>query len=208
MKTKALIFSIATNFIIVLTLYSQESYPLKKHEINFGYINLLDLNQNQNIGLGYKYYLKKGAIRASCNFYSIEAKNNLYVFIKEQIDGNNIKIGYEFHNNSKKLQFFYGFDILHTKTSKQANNDYVFRLNKKPYFRTEILTLRLGGSPFIGFKFFINKKFSISFEANSNILLQESKIYYIDDIFPKDLRTSKTSIGIIPNSLITINFHL
>ena len=206
MRTKPIIIIIIINLIIVFTSFSQESDTLKKHEINLGYFNLLDLNQNHNFGIGYKFNLKKGAIRASFNLYLIEVKDNF--FIMEPVYGKNIKLGYEFHNNLKKLQLFYGFEVILTKTFEQVDFNSLFTVHSEPYLRTEIQTLRLGTSPFVGLKFLTNKKISFSFETNMSILLQKTKIYYIEDIFSRDLRTSKTSIGIIPYSIITINFHL
>ncbi len=204
MKVKAIIISIVTSLLFVITINAQESYTDKKHEINLGFFNIFNLTESPGLGIGYKYHLKKGAIRlnSSFNISNTDYESNNYL---STISYNKYKIktGYELHQNINKFQFFYGSDISYNAENEKTENssDYFIEEKTKGY----------GVSPFVGLKFFINQRVSISSETNVSILFSESKqkITIINSSTQTiENSTSQTEIGLIPFGLITINFHL
>lgn len=181
--------------------------------------NYPDFSNSPAVGIGYKHHFSKGAIRV---------KGSLSIFTRtyrpdEDNDDNNVSLasyyervsaGYEFHQNWGRTQVFFGIDgtlAFQTLVSKQNRNQY-----NDPYYEGDKVehknvssTISYGVMPFIGFRYYISPKFSISTEYH---LLMEGFVSANkleidgekDDNIPKTTGF-RTKFG--PKGQITFSYH-
>jgi hypothetical protein len=190
---------------IFINLNAQESYSDKKHELNLGYFNLFRFDDPTNIGIGYKFNFNEKAIRISSDF---AFKNNDINLLEYEYFKYNIRMGFEFEENINKFQYFYGSDLLfgHTKHMEYANNIYAF------YVRMKNIN-EYGVCPFVGLKFFINKRISISTETNVRFSITKYRYDYYNysdnnKINIDEFLGTATIISLSPIGILTLNIHL
>jgi len=190
---KRIILSIVTLFIITTSFAQNDvKYFEKKNELNIQvndifqrndiysvfdyysdldhtYMYISDYGNSPSVGIGYKRHFDKGAIRVSGSMYlsSRTYKNDeddknddeSFAFYYERVAA-----GYEYHQNWGKTQVFFGIDGtigFQTTIEKEKYNIY-----EKDYgdIKSTYSTFSFGIRPFIGFKYMITPKFSVSTE--------------------------------------------
>ena len=94
---------------------SKESvdYSLKNNELNIGYFSAFELSAINELGIGYKVSWMSGALRLGTGFNLNTAfrDGEDYQF-DEKAFGFSPRIGYEFHQQFKRLRLYYGADVL------------------------------------------------------------------------------------------------
>jgi len=217
-------------------IYAQEeiNYYEKKNELNVqiddvfarsDYFNLLvyaDYYDNMggflqnmsgtSIGIGYKFYLKNGAIRAKAkmgttsNSYTPSGTNkSSYKYLHHS---ETFSAGYEFHKKFDRILIFSGVDVSLSYfglkyDSKIYNGDGSYKDLESKY-----AGVSYGIKPFLGFKYYILPQFSVSTEYY--FLFERYINREIYDVKNEDDTTSenigfKTSFG--PQGQITFSFH-
>lgn len=195
--------------IILLGIFSfqfanaQDSLNLmnKKNEINIGYLNVISLSSTDNFGIGYKYKIGDGALRfrLGLNFSNQENKTqtNTSTYKTKYFTP---KIGYEFKLNYKRSVVFYGIDLC----ASYSANEYKYTNN----YYTSNTGKGIGLSPFIGFKYFINKNISLSTETSFDFLYTETIIESGGNGVSLSKNKEKTMSGhLSPLGIFSINFH-
>lgn len=178
----------------------------KRNEFNIGYLNILSLGTTNTFGVGYKIKIKNSALRIRCSFNYIK---NIQTSSTQSSTYNSIgiipEIGYEFRLNFKRSMVFYGLDLCGTYKKNLNNNSsstYSYKEEEKGY----------GISPFIGYKYFINKNISISTETSFDFLYKNAKR---ESTYNNNNSSSSTSINtnqtlyanLSPLGIFSINIH-
>jgi|SRR3972149_2961107 len=184
--------------------HAQDSiiFPVKKSEINIGYLNILSLGSTHDFGVGYKLKIGNGALRARSDFNYSNSTNKSSNDTSENVSKSFFpRIGYEFRLNYKRSVVFYGLDIcasFNHSEENSSNNNYL-------YSNT---TNGIGLSPFIGFKYFINKNISISTETSFDFLYTKTnyKNSYNGVTSYENNRETITA-RLSPLGIFSINFH-
>ncbi len=200
---KKILFVVLGIFIFQL-INAQDtiSYTTKKHEINIGYFNMFNLNAYYNtVGIGFKCSGKKVALRIGTGF---NYYNSNY---KSTSNTNNRKdllitpmIGIEFKQSYKRINVFYGSDVRGIIQQEISNSSSSSNSEQSEY--------GMGLSPFIGIKYFINKRISISTETSFNILYSKQIYKFTSPNSPFYESNSKTlSANLSPLGIFSINFH-
>ncbi len=176
---KQLIIAIAT-LAITTTLFSQsteEPFTSKKNELNVGFVNVFNLSGSQRVGIGYKRYIKKGALRIS-SINSLTFSNRRKPGHSES---NSLRlqpsIGYEWHKYYGRFYAFYGFDLIGTYGKSTTHNQSNFSTNSLKDISQEY---ELGAAPLVGLRFFINDFISASTETRLNFVYRETASFRID----------------------------
>jgi hypothetical protein len=184
-------------------------YSNKKNEINIGYFNLFELNSINNFGIGYKCVMGNGAFRIGTSFYYNYSDRSDNSYNNYQSTQKSItifpRIGYEFRQNYNRIIVYYGFDLCGSIGEYMNKNYYSGTYNSK-----EVITNSgIGLSPFIGVKFFINKRISISTETSFNFMYscEKSKSSTIYDTHVNETDTRSIIAKLSPLGIVSINFH-
>jgi hypothetical protein len=198
------------------TLYYLEyDYDYVYYNYYLGY----PMNTQPAIGIGYKHHFNKGAIRLKASL-SIMTRN--YENDQEDDDDNvfigvyneRVAAGYEFHQNWGRTQVFYGIDgVLGFQTS--VNKQQIRYTNEYGYLEESIdskyvsATISYGIQPFLGFRYMISPRFSVSTEYH---LLMETfvsksrvEIEGRDDEESGKTRGLNTKFG--PKGQLTFSYH-
>lgn len=143
--------------------------------IYYSYYAFSPFIQQPSIGFGYKRHLKNSAIRVkiSMSTYARTHENDVddanddakFAFHQETFSA-----GYELHSNIGRTQVFYGMDV---RVSFNFSSTYQKISTYDGYSETlkdassKITGLSYGVMPFLGFKYFISPKFSVSTEYHA-----------------------------------------
>lgn len=167
----------------------------------------LHLNSNTpEIALGYKYNFKNFGIRFRSYFHSDD--NTVFlVGIRKNYSEYEIKLalGIEMKTNFKRSQVFYGVEFpFNNFESYYEYGEYLIDLH---YMHQYVHVMRYGVNPFIGYKFYISKIFSISTEMRILISKYDSKIntYEGFQYYSENNKGSQVFFG--PLGQISFNFH-
>ncbi len=205
---KQLLIIIAA-FAFILPVHSQgaESFTDKKNELNFGFFNAFELNNFSDLGIGYKRMAKNGAWRFGTGFgFSTSNSDNDNGAIQTHYYYSiSPRIGYEWHQNFKRLQLQYGTDLVTDffKSTLEDTNESI------DYYRfQERIATNYSIRPFLGLKVFVTKSISISTETYLDI-------GYAKETFEENLnsptnttRTEKGAYAVLgPLGVFSINFH-
>jgi hypothetical protein len=176
------------------------SFNPKRNELNIGYFDAFNLRYVHDLGIGYKYPLRTGAIRigaairynysAANNSKSPDATNKLLVIRP--------RLGYEFRQNYNRFVVFYGIDF----SGYTSKNISIYEFS-----RYESRVRGLGISPFTGLKYFINGKISVSTEINFDFMYQKSEDTYSDGISVEVRTYKKINVELSPLGILSINYH-
>lgn len=234
MKKNQLLLLVALVLFGITSLKAQEevNYLEKKNEINVqvdnifsgsdlnslfyyndeGFTSYVNFQSNKpTVGIGYKHHSSKGAFRVKINFGTY-AQN----FAKEEDDDDvntfalhqeNFSAGYEFHSNLGKTQIFYGIDGtlgFQLAISTYTNNSYGVS-----HERTDkSATIAYGIKPFLGFKYFISPKFSVSSEYHLRMERSVGKnTYNVDEEDEQVTKSSTFYTKFGPMGQLTFSFH-
>ncbi|MGL4631333.1 MAG: hypothetical protein ACRCVT_09020 [Leadbetterella sp.] len=114
------------------------------------------------------------------------------------------RVGYEFHDDFKKFQLIYGMDIRHAYSLYKQERSSVFAGED-----SQVIDERksLGLSPFIGLRYRINKRISITTETSFEFLYNRSlnKTRYSDD---QDIQTTLKGFSTRMNPLGIFSFNI
>jgi hypothetical protein len=240
MKNKHLLLS--TLFFLSLLLNAQENQSSNfksNHELSIIVDNVFAKNNFENIwytndygdvigyypskegvtpeiGLGYKFHLPGSAIRfkISGTYNNSEDKDDDYGYKNELTYlSSKIALGYEFHKNMQKTQFFYGLDVnmnFSELKSKYTRDSYIYNYENTYTSETTTNYTAYGVSPLFGIKFYLNPSLSLSTELRYNVLFyKEEGIYKRSTSDEKDkdkTKGFKTDFG--PLGQISFNIHL
>lgn len=202
-------------------------YPIYTYDV-YGYpyyYYYYDAYKSPLYGVGYRYHFGKSAIRAGFDFM-IKNSDSKYerdygYYSPTRYDRESkalsykIRVGYEFHEDFKKTQLFFGLDVF-------IRSDEI--KNKSEYFDTDTLVrtykntntyISYGISPMIGIKYHFNDMLSLSIETTFNFYLYESIYNYESTYTDPYYNTYKTTerekgarFDISPLGLISLNIHL
>lgn len=227
----SLIFNIASSQNKKLTSFSD-----KKHQISFGIDNLFAKNKtvyyqtwfgsNRRIvpnfeeyrnnfaeipqfWLGYKLNFRTGAVRLKV----------LAKYLKEEEtreDNYNIKyegyifgvyLGYEFHKDYNKVQFFYGFDFFANQIEEinESTNNTIYPTYT---YKTENHKIGIGVCPLIGVKYYITPFLSLSTEYRLQVESYSGyeKSTYNGTLNKNNFNGFSTHLGSLGQ--LSINIHL
>ncbi len=214
-KTITILISIFLSF----NLFAQTDFDelnSKKNQINIGYFNILNFSDGNDLGLGYKRTFKKSALRIASSFLHYKSTNDEDINFDDSDDeefsymnsSTKIKprIGYEFHTNTKRVQIFYGFDIIgliENHSYKRVNVRY-----PEQNIKNSNKAFGIGLSPAIGIKFQISKTFSISTETNFDVMysMNESKRTNSEG-YERISKSNSTSVKLNPIGIVSFNIH-
>lgn len=190
---------------------AQYTYPFYlnsvKNNMYLPYIypesNLPNTENYKLFGISYKYNIfnNSAALRFQTffNYNSNKDKTKNSVYSTNSNDYHDVReklsIGYEWHKNFKRTQFYYGIDFsyVYSKTknvSKSSNKQQYYPNNQDTAFTwitvvynntTDDRINRYGINPLFGLKFFITSNLSISTEAQ-----------FVFDIYHKKLVQDNT----------------
>ncbi len=171
------------------------------------------------IGIGYKHHFSKSAIRlkGSLSIFTRNFENNKDndsddVFIG--IYNERVSAGYELHQNWGRTQIFFGLDAvigLQTNVSKQKmiTTDYNGNTIQELDGKYIAANFSYGLQPFLGFKYMINPKFSVSTEYH--ILMERFVSNSKVKIEGRDDEEGSKTIGFTtqfgPKGQITFSYH-
>jgi hypothetical protein len=236
---KPFIVSIAAIFILTASFAQDEvNYFEKKNELNvqlddifvkhdwfttaayldadYPYYYYYDMFfiHNTSVGLGYKRHFEKGAFRAkiSISTFSEKLENDKDDENDDERYGmhqESFSAGYEFHSNFGRTQIFFGLDgQLKLSFSSQ---EYKYREYNSGFvshkYKSSVVSYGL--KPFMGFKYFISPKFSVSTEYH--ILLEsyntktKTEIEGQDTVERNPNKGFRTVFG--PRGQLTFSFH-
>lgn len=181
-------------------------YSARKNEVNLGFFNVFDLYATPDFGVGYKISGERGAFRLGSSFrlnrYERDGEDYQLMDKSFRISP---RIGYEFHQDFKRLRLYYGADVV--TSFYKAVNEQTFPVID-PY-ETEIYTIRsneYGLSPVLGLNVFLSKSVSLSTETHLNVLFSKSVIED-DDSSPNTTTSRGMNVGLSPLGIVSINFH-
>ncbi len=189
------------------------------YDYDYEYMYLMPmLNYGPTIGVGYKHHFSKGAVRLKVNvgtnmqkLMSKDAYDEYQDDIKYFSHRERFSAGYEFHSNFKRTQVFFGLDAVITLEAvgtETYRNEYYYVKSGYTIENTQG-TFSYGVKPFLGFKYFISPKFSVSSEYH--VLLEGfvSKNKYKDG--SNDSETESKITGFEskfgPAGQLTFSFH-
>jgi len=219
MMKKLLFVIVSLSFITSAKSQDSLAYTSKKHELNIGYFNAFNLTSGNDFGVGYKYTFRNGALRIGTTFSFSNDKTTDDGQSMSENETKNLsikpRIGYEFHQNYKRIMVYYGADFITYIEDYHSNYTYNNSNNDTYYSRKYTTTTSgFGISPLLGLKYFINKKISISTETSFNFAYKksENKYDYFDDgsSTPSSSDSSERksySANLSPLGIISINFH-
>lgn len=211
---KIILLSVAL-FMISFNINAQESdnVKVKPNELSFGFYNVFQLTGTNRIGIIYKRSFSKGALRIGSSFsvsnstsenedqYSRDSKSNYFA----------PRLGYEFHQNIKNWLLFYGADLQYSYSYNSQKTDYIgnsYMNSSESTYKSN----RIGLRPFVGVKYKINNKFSITTETGILASYNTSENTEIQsfEINPDEENTTKStgfSALLEPLGLVSLNFH-
>ncbi len=177
-----------------------------------GLANYVNFQSNKPaIGVGYKYHSSIGAFRVKISF-------GTYVqnFAKEEDDDDvnkfalhqeNFSAGYEFHSNIGRTQIFYGIDgTLGLQFAISTTTDNSYEVSHERTDKTA--TIAYGIKPFLGFKYFISPKFSVSSEYHLRMERSVGKnTYNVDEENERVTKSSTFYTKFGPMGQLTFSFH-
>lgn len=178
-----------------------------------------DMTNSPSVGIGYKHHFAKGAIRVKG---SLSIYGRTYKPDEDDEDSKvrfasyyeRISAGYEFQQNWGRTQIFFGIDAtlaFQTLITEENRTYYV-----DPYEEYQVVdyksisaTISYGAMPFLGFRYYISPKFSLSTEYHLLIegFTSKSKVEIDgeeDDNIPKTTGF-RTKFG--PKGQITFSYH-
>jgi hypothetical protein len=201
--------------LISFGINAQESdnVKVKPNELSFGFYNVFQLEGGNRIGIMYKRSFSKGALRIGSSFgvssstsenedqYSQESKSHYFA----------PRLGYEFHQNIKNWQLFYGADLQYSYSYAHQKTDYI---NNSYQDNREITHKKnsIGVRPFVGVKYQINNWFSVTTETGLLAAYKTSKMTELQryESSPDEKNITKTtgfSALLEPLGLVSLNFH-
>ena len=200
--------------LISVSLKAQESdyVKVKPNELSFGFYNVFQLNNSNNIGLLYKRTIKNGAIRIGSSFYTSKNKteDEKNDFMSENLHYSlSPSIGYEFHSNIKRWQVFYGVDLTFSYSYRNTETKY-------SDFQTIEQTVKnnnYGTRPLVGVKYRINTWLSVATETGLAVTYHTSntidKGHYSNPASDYEHKINRTgfSADLEPLGVVSVNFQ-
>jgi hypothetical protein len=208
--------SLTINAQIKNECFTFRSPKCGEHEIGINLFSIQDfrrgrIDRNPSAQLGYpsgllyKLHCKENALRIGLDYnyrkYNVEITGPMYYSIDKGYSSKMaFRIGYERNFGLSKLQPFIGGDLVLSFDQRNGISggygDIVFWYTEKSYNRT---IGKIGASPLVGLKYFLNEQFSISLEMNVNIS------YYRQD--NNGYRQEGLDVTFNPIRLLSINYH-
>ena len=200
--------------LISVSLKAQESdyVKVKPNELSFGFYNVFQLNNSNNIGLLYKRTIKNGAIRVGSSFFTSTNKteNDMNDYMSENFHYSlSPSIGYEFHSNIKKWQVFYGVDLTYSYSYRKTETNYSDSETREQTAKSN----SYGPRPFFGVKYQINPWLSVTTETGLSAKYSTSstidKVCYENSASDYEYKSSSTgfSAALEPLGKVSINFQ-
>lgn len=194
------IFS-GTNFYSMLYVYDYDDL-----------ITINSITNTKTIGIGYKYHNQKGAFRMKLSFGTFaqafsheEDDENIdkYAYHQEMLSA-----GYEFHSNLGRTQIFFGVDGTFGIQMSKVTSYYDYTLKESNEMISKSASISYGIRPFLGFKYFISPKFSVSSEYHIHMERTTGKnTYSIDQGNERETVYSSLSTKFGPMGQLTFSFH-
>ena len=185
---------------------------------NWGYINSY---YSATYGFGYKYHIKRYALRAGVDFNNTSNNNNATTVnysnttINVNINsftGESIRIGAQYEKKYNKMAFYAGLDLA---TQMASTNYTVSNTNNSNSNETGTVKIsKYSVIPFMGIEFKINKMFSITTETSFRISSYKVNANYSGHNLNNSGDYSGTYTGtgnesrIYPIGLFSFNIHL
>jgi hypothetical protein len=200
---------IITVFGFILPVHSQgaESFTDKKNELNIGFFNAFELNNFSDLGIGYKRMAKNGAWRfgTGLGLSTSNSENDNGAIQTNDYYNISPRVGYEWHQNFKRLQLQYGTDLVTDffKSTLEDTNESI------DYYRfQERIATKYSIRPFLGLKVFVTKSISLSTETYLDIGYSKETFEENYNTPTNTTRTEKgASVVLGPLGVFSINFH-
>lgn len=191
--------------------------PANYYYDELNYMALFAVPAGPTIAVGYKRHFEKGAFRGKLGFgtygrvYQNEEENgsDYKDDLKYASHQENIAIGYEWHSNFGRTQIFFGIDGYFAMNIAKTTEYDIEGNNTNYYIETKQQTVSFGAKPFIGFKFYISPKFSVSSEYH--LLVQnyttKNTEYYSKTSEESSYRNAGVQAKFGPMGQLTFSFH-
>ncbi len=196
-------------------IYMDYDYDYIYYNYYFGY----PTNNQPAIGIGYKHHFSTGAVRVkgslsimTRNFENSADDEDDDVFLGMYHE--RFSAGYEFHQNWGRTQIFFGLDAVlgfQTSVNKQKirfadENGYLGEKLDSKYINASI---SYGVQPFLGFRYMISPKFSLSTEYHllmeASVSKSRMEVEGREDEDGGKTRDFNTKFG--PRGQLTFSFH-
>lgn len=236
---KTLLLSLMVLLFINMNLWAQEetNYFQKKNEVNIqvddifaknqfmpinyydelDYLQLSTINTGPSIAIGYKRHFEKGAFRGRVGFGTfgrvyqdqVENSSDYKDELRFASHQENFSIGYEWHSNFGRTQIFFGIDGYFSMNIAKTTQYDIQGDNTNYYLETKQQTTSFGAKPFIGFKFFISPKFSVSSEYHVLVQNYATKTthFYSETSEENSNRNAGVQAKFGPMGQLTFSFH-
>ena len=181
------------------------NFSENRHEVNIGFFNVFNMNAVHDFGVGYKLSGERGALRVATGFNlnTADRDGEDYQFNEKEF-AFSPRIGYEFHQQFKRLRLYYGADMVASFYKAVYEETFpVFDPNETETNTRK--TNQVGIRPTLGLTVFLSKSVSLSTETYLNVMYYKS---IFEQENPDATTTTKgINVGLGPLGIVSLNFH-